>query len=105
MNFSVNQKVICIDASFQVQNGLPPPLVLGQIYTVLGVNSCPQCHAGFVDVGLKGTGLGTLCGCGHRTQDGLWWVYSKRFAPIEEISETMFETLLETINKPEEVAQ
>lgn len=97
--FSVGQRVVCVNAGVIDAHipGNDPPLMVGRVYIVGGMLTC-GCGASMVDVGLSSP-YPTMCACGRITSDG-WWVYASRFAPIEEISDTTVEDILEAITVP-----
>jgi hypothetical protein len=90
----VGQKVVCIKAGpiILIPGVLHPPLILGAIYTILGIRNCP-CGNVVVDVGLSSEyqTLEMCSKCGRIEQPTpIWWVGAKRFAPVEEKTDSIF---------------
>lgn len=92
----VGQEVVCIDDSGQGNPIQAPPLIRGRHYTILGLSIC-ACGAVAVDVGIESPLRCVIhCECGHiEPANGVWPCRASRFAPIEFISETTIESILE----------
>lgn len=78
--YYIGQKVVCVKSY-----GTDPRLIEGQIYRVLDIWSC--CSVINLDVGLTHS-VGTHClRCYKERLDGIQWVNSVQFAPLEENKE------------------
>lgn len=91
--FRIGQKVVALVTYRGIAKG--------NIYTVLSVEYCPKCGKQIVSVGLVEDNLkiGYGCDCGLFFPLGSEKkYYSSRFAPVEEISETKIEEVLQSIS-------
>ena len=72
----------------------------GKIYTIFGLKPCTNCKELRLDVGIS-TPRDGLCSCGTRhTQNGVHWVASKLFRPLDdEFSTSVLENILEQIKE------
>ena len=92
----LGQKVVCVDATPH-QGGIVK-LIAGNVYTIQGMQI--WCCAEVVHVGLATTFGYMKCSvCGARKQSDDAWHLASRFRPLEEKSETMIETVLESIRE------
>lgn len=87
--FRIGQRVVC------VKNHSKGLVKAGQQYTVNGVNFC--CKP-LVDVGVFTFGKAMNC-CGKRMEGNINWFSTSLFAPIEEISETTYDEVMEKISE------
>ena len=89
----LGQKVVCVKAHSQ------GAVELGQVYIVDDISFCPKCGMMLVDVGIRRERQ-HLCRCGmRRDTSSIRWIAASLFAPLEEKSETMIETVLESIRE------
>lgn len=95
--FRVGQRVVCIEDSETID------ITKGNIYTVCRISSCSNCKIEKIDVGLalpEGYSGTTCYNCRQSNSDGIHWYMACRFAPLEEISDTTFDEIMEQITKP-----
>ena len=94
----LGQKVVCVDAD--PGEGMKNRLTLGATYIIRGIITSPCCGGIKVDVGIS-TDCDRRCGNCRTIYDphGTAWFKVSRFRPLEEKSETMIETVLESIRE------
>ncbi len=103
IEFKVGQKVVCINTSSLVSTKeVKPKLIKGKIYTVNSIIYCGQCGTQKVDVGLIIDVSGVVCCCGFVLEPTARWAASQRFAPIDNLSESIEEAVS---NEDYELAQ
>lgn len=90
--FNIGQKVVCIEVHPEGY------LEMGKIYSIEGLHE--KCGCGMlVDVGIKTkstTSFIHCMSCGKiRQNDGIKLFSPRRFAPVEEISNTTFDEIME----------
>ena len=91
----IGQKVVCINDSGNNQ------LKKGKIYQIYGFGCCIKCGALKFDLHIPRMATHTLCFCGYQRhyEPGDWYLAdARRFAPLEEISETTYEDIRKPIN-------
>ena len=92
----LGQKVVCVDASGDDEGS--SYLIQGRVYVVRGMRM--GCCVEEVDVGLIGDWDISVCSiCGQEEDTRVGWSFASRFRPLEEKSETMIETVLESIRE------
>lgn len=94
--FKVGKEVVCINDRPIVVGCASPPLQRGQNYTIKDIKYCKGCGVQYVHVGLINTVFNqNECSCGFKSKaTNKWYVFSSRFAPLEEKGETMVEEYL-----------
>jgi hypothetical protein len=86
MNYSIGQKVVCIDSSEWIPFRKPYPIIEGQTYVVQDLSYCNGCGDQVIDVGFYiGGKVGHCkCGCHSLKPSEMWFFNSKRFVPLDE---------------------
>lgn len=86
MNYSIGQKVVCIDSSAWKPLRKPYPIVEGQTYVVQDLCYCDSCGRQAIDVGFYIGGFRGHCKCGNKpnTPTEMWFFSSKRFVLLDE---------------------
>jgi len=96
--FTIGQKVICIDGKSSVCG---VRLIDNEIYTVKNIWRC-KC-SDVIDVGLRISTTDKCFKCNKQlSSDGTWWLFAKRFVPIDEwkIAEGNVEQLKKILEEP-----
>jgi hypothetical protein len=96
--FYIGQKVVCIKGKF---SACGVDLKENGIYTVKNIWSC-RCNM-VLDVGLRITSNDICFNCDTLlSTDGVWWLYAKRFVPLEEWQDAdkNIKQLLKEIQEP-----
>lgn len=100
--FEVGQKVVALT---NPRDSWCQPRIKGNTYTVMAIKYCVKCGEQLINIGEMTDVLHGRCGCGNiYSINGLFWTYSKYFAPLEEksdeeirIEEKIKELLLEPL--------
>lgn len=81
MPFKIGEKVVCIVA----HNSLfGEEIIKGNIYTIRGFTTCPNCGNVAVDIGKNlPIGINVHCSCSSTfISDGTWWLNPARFSKL-----------------------
>lgn len=94
--FYPGQRVVCIDDSRT--DGYIFPFKKGDELSIISCHQC-TCKTWMVDIGIQWP-TGSTCHCGVITHGPIWFVYAKRFVPIEEKFESISLTKVYEIESP-----
>ena len=96
--FFTGQKVVCVKGKY---SACGVKLIEQQIYTIKSIRNC-NCST-ILDVGLRISTSDTCFKCNTLlSSDGTWWLYAKRFVPLEDWqkADEIFKQLLKEVRKP-----
>jgi len=88
----IGQEVVCIRGV--INSVTQEKLIEGKIYTIMDVSHC-NC-SDLVDVGFK-SNPGSMCySCNKQMPEHIWWLYSNRFVPLDDIDISKVYEILES---------
>ena len=93
--FEVGQKVVCIKTH---SRGIVKE---GELHTVKGMKIRKCCGALLLDVGIMAQHNIDTCSCGHREEnsDGIYWINSILFRPLDDLFNEEIEELMNEIEE------